>query len=52
MNEASPVGTLGSKFYDDAAFDGITLRFSEGSASDDGDGLTKIEGVVDPPADL
>lgn len=40
-----------SQFHADAAIDCIKLRFPEGALSDDGDGNTKREGVVDPPAD-
>lgn len=51
VNEASLAGSIGSPFHADAGNDGITLRFSEGAALDDGDGSTKSEDVVDPPVD-
>lgn len=50
LNEAFRAGSIRSQFYADTAIDGITLRFSEGAESDDGDGFTTGEDVVDPPA--
>lgn len=52
MNEGSRAGFFRSNFHDGAAIDGNTLCFSERLVSDDDEGLTKFEDVVDPPADL
>lgn len=44
-------GSIGSEFHAETAIDGTTLRFSDGSGSDDGAGSTKGGVVYDPPAD-
>lgn len=41
MNEVFRAGCIGSHLHADAAITGITLRISEGTASNDGDGFTK-----------
>lgn len=51
VDEAFSIGSFASKFHADNAKDSITLRFSKGGASDDGDGFTKVENTVDPSAD-
>lgn len=45
-------GSIISHFHAVIAIDDITVRLSEGAASDDGDASTKDEDVVDPQADL
>lgn len=50
VNEVFRAGSVDSLFHVDNAIDSITLRYPEGALSDDGDGSTKGEEVVDPPA--
>lgn len=50
MSEAFWACSIGSQFRADAAVDGITLRFSEGAASENGYGSTKREEIVHTPA--
>lgn len=51
MNEAFCAGFIGSQIHTNADSDGITIRFQERLTSDDGEGYTKSEDVVDLPAD-
>lgn len=46
VSETFCTGTIESQFHAYAAIDGITPRFSEGTASDGGDGFTEGEDVV------
>lgn len=50
VNKAFRAGSTGSPFHADTAIDGFTISFSEGAASDDGDGSAKGEDDVDHPA--
>lgn len=50
VSEAFRTGFFGSLFLEDAAIDGISLRFSGGATLEDGSDFTKGEDVVDPPA--
>lgn len=50
VSEASRAGSAASQFHVHGAINVITLFFSEGAASDDGDVYNKDEDVVDPPA--
>lgn len=43
-------GAIGSQFHADTAVNGTAFRLSEGSVSDDGDGCSSGEDVVDTPA--
>lgn len=51
VNEDFPVAFIASQFYVNTVRDDITFRFSKGTWSEDGDGLTKSEDVVGPLAD-
>lgn len=42
VNEAVHAGSVGSQFHIDSAIEDITLRFSESTASDDGDALKAL----------
>lgn len=49
--EAFRASSIGSQFNGDAVNDGITLCFSKGAASEDGEGSINSEDVIEPPAD-
>lgn len=50
--EAFRADSIRSQFHADDAIDGITLGFSKGVVSNDGNYSTEREVVVDPPIDL
>lgn len=51
VDEAFRARSFSSQFHANSAIDSVTLRFSDGAASEDGDGSAKSEDVVDPSAD-
>lgn len=51
MSKTLRAGLIESQFDAHAAVNGITLRFSEGTALDSCNGFTNGKDVVDPPAD-
>lgn len=52
VNEFFDACSIRSQLHADASIDGITLRFLEVAALEDGDGSIKSEVVFQPPADL
>lgn len=51
MVETFRACSISSKSHAETTIDGITVRFSERAASDDGDCYTKGGDVDDPPID-